>query len=223
MSALIATLHGAGPGRANRDFKPKSRFGAVGIAAMVGFHLVLGYALVSGLARQAIEVVKKPVDATLIEEVKLPPPPPPPKPIVKQEAPKVQAPPTAYVPPPDVAPVATTTAPVITSVQSAEPMAAPTATPPAPPAPAPSVASDIALACPRQIRPETPKKAVDDGIEGTVKAEAHIRGGKVVEVRILSGPRVYHAAVRSAMLRYECVSGAEAELVATQDFSFKIE
>ena len=55
-----------------------------------------------------------------------------------------------------------------------------------------------------------------------VRAQATIRGGVVQEVTILSGPRVFHAAVRNAMLQYKCSSGA-GEVVATQEFEFKIE
>jgi len=51
--------------RAN-DFDPKSRFGPVGIGVMVLFHVLVGYALVSGLARKTIEMIKKPMDATII-------------------------------------------------------------------------------------------------------------------------------------------------------------
>ena len=36
------------------------------------------YALMTGLARHAVEIIKKPLTATVIEELKLPPPPPPP-------------------------------------------------------------------------------------------------------------------------------------------------
>ena len=61
---------------------------------------------------------------------------------------------------------------------------------------------------------------------GTVSALQHLvlsteTAGKVVEVRIVSGPRVFHAAVRHAMLAYQC-SGGDAEIVATQDFTFKL-
>ena len=62
----------------SRQFKPKAGFSPVGIAVMVGAHALLGYALVSGMASKAIEIIKKPLDATIITEVKLPPPPPPP-------------------------------------------------------------------------------------------------------------------------------------------------
>jgi len=62
---------------------------------IVGFHVLLGYALVTGLARKVVEVVAQPLVTDLIEEIKpedKPPPPPPPQ----IERPPVQ------VPPPDV-------------------------------------------------------------------------------------------------------------------------
>lgn len=220
----------------SRQFRPKAGFSPVGIAVMVAAHGLLGYAMVSGMASKAIEMVKKPLDATIIAEVKLPPPPPPPLPpparIEKAEVvPKVAAPPPpAYVPPPDIAPTAVA-APAITAVQTTQAVAPPPAAPPAPPAPPPSPPSvapapekaDMALICPKQVKPEIPKKAIDDGVEGTVKAEVRVRGGKVVDVRIVSGPRALHAAVRAALVRYECSGGADADIIATQDFVFKLE
>lgn len=219
-------------GRAQRDFKPKSKVGTIGIVFMVLFHLGLGYALYAGLGSKVVQLVKKPLDATIIEEVKLPPPPPPPppKPVVKQEVAKVDAPPPpAYVPPAQV--VRNDAPSPIAAVQNAEPVAPPPAAPPAPvvavaapaaPAPPKPVSSDIGVACPKQVRPEPPQKAIDDGISGIVKAEVRIKGGKVVEVKMLSGPKVYYAAVRSAIMQYECASSAD-EVVARQEFDFKVE
>jgi protein TonB len=68
-----------------------------------------------------------------------------------------------------------------------------------------------------------PAKATREGINGSVKARATIRGGKVVAVEILSSqPRgVFDAAVRNAMLQYGCLSGDE-EIRAEQTFDFKI-
>ncbi|MBN9697529.1 MAG: energy transducer TonB, partial [Zoogloea sp.] len=91
---------------ANYHFQPKdpSR-SATGLVVVVGLHVVLGYALVSGLARDIVKVIKKPLDAAVIQEVKLPLPPPPPPKVVKLEAPKLKTPPPpAYVPPPEVTP-----------------------------------------------------------------------------------------------------------------------
>lgn len=201
---------------------------------MVGAHAVLGYALVSGMAGKAIETFKKPLEATIIAEVKLPPPPPPsppppPAPLIEKIhlAPKTAAPPPAHVPPPEV-PVPPSAAPAITAVQTTQavtpPLAAlaPAPSPPAPPAAIPSFRVDMALVCPIQVKPEIPKKAIDDGVEGDVKAEVKVRGGKVIDVRIISGPGAYHVAVRAALARYECSNGGAEEIIATQDFTFKL-
>ena len=220
----------------SRQFKPKTGFGPTGIAVMVAAHGLLGYALVSGMASKAIEIIKKPLDATIIAEVKLPPPPPPPPPpkVVEKivTAPKVAAPPPpAYVPPPEITPPPSA-APAITAVQTTQAVAPPPAAPPSPPAPAPAppappampARADMALVCPKQVRPEVPRKAIEDGEEGTVRAEVRVRGGKIVDVRIVSGPRAYHAAVRAALARYECNTSSDGtETTATQDFVFKLE
>ena len=62
----------------------------IGITFVVLLHILVIYALVTGLARKAVEVIKKPLTATIIEEVKLPPPPPPPPPKRVIEPPKAQ-------------------------------------------------------------------------------------------------------------------------------------
>ena len=67
-----------------------------------------------------------------------------------------------------------------------------------------------------------PRKALQDGTEGVVKAQIHIKGGNILDVTILSGPRVFHAAVRAAMLQYKCVTDG-ADVIATQEFNFKLE
>ena len=71
----------------------------VGIGIVVLMHVLLGWALVSGLARKVVEVIKNPIETKIIEEVKPPPPPPenlPPPP------PKLAPPPPSFVPPPEV-------------------------------------------------------------------------------------------------------------------------
>lgn len=78
------------------------------------------------------------------------------------------------------------------------------------------------MACPTQVRPEMPRQALRERIEGVVRAQARIENGKVKDVTILSGPRAYHTAVRDAMMQYRCVSDS-AEIIATQEFVFKIE
>src|SRR5271165_3428769 len=77
----------------------------VGITVVILLHVVVIYALVTGLARKAIEVIKKPLDATIVEEIKAPPPPPPPQPVIAAvpatppATPPVIAPPAPPQPP----------------------------------------------------------------------------------------------------------------------------
>ena len=88
--------------------------------------------------------------------------------------------------------------------------------------PSPEAAkADIGVACPTQVKPEMPRKALQDGTSGVVRAEVLVSNGVVREVIILGGPRVYHQAVRTAMLQYKCV--ASGEVRATQEFEFRIE
>ena len=67
-----------------------------------------------------------------------------------------------------------------------------------------------------------PRRAMQDGTEGVVRAQALIRDGVVKEVTILTGPRVFHAAVRNAMLQYKCTSES-GDVLATQEFLFKMD
>ena len=89
-----------------------------GLVAVVAFHVVLVYALVHGLARKIVEVVRAPLETKIIEEIKPPPPdkPPPPPP------PKLAMPPPPYIPPPEVqVQVPTVSAPTITAVTTVKP------------------------------------------------------------------------------------------------------
>ena len=198
-----------------------------GLVIVIALHAFLGYALVSGMARKGLNFIKKPLEAVVIQEVIIPPPPPPPPPkkIEKpKEIVKVEAPPPPYVPPPDVAPQVTSNAPVIQSTQVV-PTAPIVIAPPPPPAAPVAIGpkrTTIGLACPTQVPPEMPRKALQDGTEGVVKAQIHIKGGNILDVTILSGPRVFHAAVRAAMLQYKCVTDG-ADVIATQEFNFKLE
>jgi protein TonB len=113
----------------------------VGIGVVLGLHVLLGWALLNGLAQRMVEVIKGPIETKIIEEVK-PSPPPPPENL--PPPPKFAPPPPSFVPPPEVvvnppptvAPVITTTtvAPPPAPVRIAPP---PVAAPPAPPAPPP--------------------------------------------------------------------------------------
>lgn len=67
-----------------------------------------------------------------------------------------------------------------------------------------------------------PRKALQEGSEGVVKAQVLIRDGAVREVTILSGPRIFHASFKAAMLQYKCTADA-TEILAMQEVVFKIE
>ena len=120
---------------------------AVGIGIVAAMHLVLGWALVSGLAQRMVEVIKSPLETKIIEEVK-PPPPPPPENL--PPPPKFAPPPPSFVPPPEVnvnpPPVP---APTITTTTVAPPPAPVAIAPP----PAPVVAPPAAAA-PVRVEPK---------------------------------------------------------------------
>ncbi len=80
----------------------------------------------------------------------------------------------------------------------------------------------IGVLCPNQVPPSMPAKAIRDNIQGTIKAEVLVKDGKVDEVSILSGPRVFHMAVVEAMFEYECLKEPNVRLT-TQEFAFIIE
>ncbi|MDH4051952.1 MAG: energy transducer TonB, partial [Rubrivivax sp.] len=72
---------------------------AVGIGIVIAMHLLIAWALVSGLARRVVDVIKAPIETKIIEEVQ-PPPPPPPENL--PPPPKFAPPPPSFMPPPEV-------------------------------------------------------------------------------------------------------------------------
>lgn len=146
----------------------------VGFGVVLALHLVLGWALVNGLAQRLVEVIKSPLETKIIEEVK-PPPPPPPENL--PPPPKFAPPPPSFVPPPEVMVNAPQVAgPTITTTQVAPPPAPVTVAPPPPPpvvaapAPAPRVPVrtepkiDFATKC---ERPEYSRAARQSEAQGT--------------------------------------------------------
>ncbi len=184
----------------------------IGITFVVAVHALVIYALMTGLARSVVEVIKKPLTATIIEEIKVPPPPPPLKKIV--DPPKVQqAPVQPYVPPPDIPVPAQSTVPVISAVTSAAPtqpyvIAPPAPTvvaPPAPPAPKPAVRKGIVPI--EREDPVYPREAIRAGVsKGHIIARLQIdEKGNVTDVQITVAepPRVFDRAVKSALEKWK--------------------
>ena len=138
-----------------------------GLVVVVILHLILGYALVQGLARKIIEVVRQPLETKIVEEVKPPPPdkPPPPPP------PKLATPPPPYIPPPEVqvqVPVTTPTITAVTAVKPTEPVPPPAApaapAPEKPRAPVKTAAVVDARACEKPSYPAAALRANETGV-----------------------------------------------------------
>jgi protein TonB len=193
---------------------------ATGITVVIILHVVVGYALVSGLARKAIEVIKQPMTTKVIEEQKKPPPPdtpPPPPPKLVQIIP-------TFVPPPEVQ----ISSPVVQAVISnPTPIAPPVYAPPKPVVAAPPAPPSVGTACPnsQQIRTEIkyPAAARKDGIQGEVLVEFTVAtNGEIKDVDVKSSSnRVFNSVSVNAVRQFKC--NAQARDVRVQvPFSFKL-
>jgi protein TonB len=123
-----------------------------GIAFVALLHAVIIYALVSGLGEQAVQVLRQPLEAKIIQEVKPPPeaPPPPPPVLIK--------PPPPYIPPPLVQIAQPPPPPVIVAVTHAKPVAPPPRVVPAAPVVARAAGLDPDQTC---APPQYPEEAAD--------------------------------------------------------------
>jgi protein TonB len=173
------------------------------ITLVVLLHIALGYALVTGLARRVIEVIKQPIETKIIEEIKKPPPDVPPPP-----PPKLAAPPPPFIPPPEINIQVPTIAPppTITTVTTTPPPPGP---PPvaAPVAPAPQPAVRTNFAATYRVNPTFPRQAIKDGVStGRVVAMLTIApNGSVtnVEIRSSSPPRIFDREVIRALSQWK--------------------
>lgn len=164
--------------RIYRGSNEASRGRLIGVGLVVLLHIAFIYALVSGLAEHAVDVLKGPLETRIIQEIKAPPkvdlPPPP----------VLAPPPPPYIPPPEVqirqtpAPVTSTAITVVT-----------TKAPPAAPAEVKHVivqpgaaAGRSACANPDDIYPAVSKEL---GEEGKVLIDALVGAdGSVVQTRL---------------------------------------
>ncbi len=161
-----------------------------GLLIVVGMHVLLGYALVSGLGKKVVDVVK----VTETKVIDAPPPPPPPPPKELPPPPKNLPPPPVYVPPP---PVDVTPPPVQPQIATTNVMPPPPAPephvqapppPPAPPAPAAAVHARPAVinANDPACRPEYPAAALRASATGTTRIKFTVdAAGKVVSAEIV--------------------------------------
>jgi protein TonB len=195
-----------------------------GIAFVLVLHVALAYAVVTGLARKVVDVVKAPLETKIIEEVKKPPPPPetpPPPPKMVQVMP-------TFVPPPEVQ----IQAPVIQQpvISNTSPVAPPVYAPPAPPvqAAAPAGPPSVGYVCPnlKQVMLEEvkfPPQARKDGLSGEVTLEFTVTAaGEVKDITVKSSSnRVFNNASIKAVQQLRC--GAQKADVRLQlPISFKL-
>ncbi|MCE9657826.1 MAG: energy transducer TonB [Burkholderiales bacterium] len=134
---------------AQRQADPRRHL--VGMAVVVLFHVLVVYALVTGLAKRVVEVIRAPIETKVIEEIKKPPPPPE---VVLPPPPKLEAPPPPFIPPPEIQ-IATPPPPQPTiTATTPTPPPAPVTIAPAPPpvvaaapAPAPPAPVSAGVVC----------------------------------------------------------------------------
>lgn len=168
------------------EVSPVRRYGGLSVVVLV--HILVAYALITGLAHKSIDVIMQPVETKIIEEVKPPPPPntlPPPPP-------RMAAPPPPFIPPPEVQIQQPQSPNVIAAPSTVQPAqtqpfqkSVVTAAPPAPtPVAAPPVPAFVDLnAC----KPEYPRSSLLAEEQGTVTvqfvigADAQLVGATVVK------------------------------------------
>jgi protein TonB len=215
---------------AQADSNPR-RF--VGFAVVVIFHALVVYALVTGLAKKMVDVVRAPIETKVIEEIKKPPPPPE---IVVPPPPKLEAPPPPFIPPPEIqianpppAPTITATTPTPPPAPVAiAPIAPPVVAPPAPPPAAPAVLS-AGVVCSNYATVmgdvAYPREAQRQGID---RGEAVVQftltaSGELKDIRAIrsSNPIFARNSVR-IVSEYKC-QGQGRDVTVIVPFGYKLE
>ena len=199
---------------AQRQRDPRKHL--VGIGAVILFHAFVVYALVTGLAKKVVEVVRAPIETKVIEEIKKPPPPPE---IVVPPPPKLEAPPPPFIPPPEIQ--IATPPPVQPTITAVTPTP-----PPAPPAPAP-VSAAVACSNYRQKMGDAsfPREAARAGLEkGEVLMQFTLgAGGEIKNVKAVRTTHpIFARAAQKIVEEYTC-QGQGHEVIVQVPFSYKME
>ena len=212
----------------------------VGFSLVILFHALIVYALVTGLAKKVVDVVRAPIETKVIEEIKKPPPPPE---IVVPPPPRLEAPPPPFIPPPEVQiatppPVAPTItavptppppAPVVIAPAPPPPVVAAEAPAPPPPvvAPPPPVSAGVVCSNYKTVMGEAsyPRDALKAGIE---KGEALVQftlgaNGDVKDVKVLRSTHpIFARASMKLVGEYKC-QGQGRDVVVQVPFGYKVE
>jgi protein TonB len=189
------------------------------IALVVLLHIIIGYALVTGLARRVVEVMKQPLETKIIEEIKKPPPETPPPP-----PPKLAVPPPPFIPPPEVniqVPVVTPPPTITTTTVKPPPGPPPVIQPQVVAPPQPAIRKNYkAISCPE---PAYPRQLLQSGTPGQVNAWVHVTPqGGVSSVEIKSSTnRLFDREVIRAFS--QCKFAAEGTgFIADYDIVFNL-
>ena len=199
---------------------------AIGFTFVVLLHVAIVYALVTGLARKVVDVIKAPIETKVIEEIKKPPPPPE---VVVPPPPKMEAPPPPFIPPPEIQ---IQTPPAVQPTITAQ-----STTPPPPdikPVPQAAVATGPAVVsagvvCSNYAKVmgdvAYPREALRQGIE---KGEANIQftvgpSGEIKDVRAISASHpIFARASVKIVGEYKC-QGQGQDVVVRVPFGFKVD
>ena len=174
-----------------------------GLVVVAILHVIVGYALVTGLAYSAFKKVKDVTSAIEIKEEKPPEEPPPPPPKQEKTPPPIVAPP----PPININPAPPPVQTVITP-PPAPPVVITTAAPPAPPPPpAPSKAKGASVKgnWTQRFNQEYPPSALRQEKEGTVGVRVQVGpDGRVTSCSVTSssGTPDLDAAACAGMQRF---------------------
>jgi periplasmic protein TonB len=202
---------------------------AVGFSFVVVLHVAVVYALVTGLAKKVVDVVRAPIETKVIEEIKKPPPPPE---LVVPPPPRLEAPPPPFIPPPEVQiqtpppvqPTITATTPTPPTAPMAIAPVAPVAAAPAPPAP---MSAAVVCANYATVMGDAgfPREAVRLGLE---KGEAIIQFtlGAAGDIRDVRAVRSTHPVFARNSIRivgeYKC-QGQGRDVLVQVPFGYKLE
>ncbi len=214
---------------AQRQADPRRH--VVGITVVVLFHVFVVYALVTGLAKRVIDVVRAPIETKVIEEIKKPPPPPE---VVLPPPPKLEAPPPPFIPPPEIQIATPPPAPTITATTPTPPPAPVTIAPAPPPvvaaapAPAPAfVSAGVVCSNFKTVMGDAafPREASRLGIE---RGEAVIQftltaSGEIKDVKAIRSSNAIFARQSIRLIgEYKC-QGQGHDVLVQQTFGYKVE
>jgi len=156
----------------------------IGIGSVILLHILLVYALVSGLATSAIDVIKKPLEIKIIAAPLAPPPPPT---VTPPPPPQLTEPPPPYIPPPLIQVQQPTPPPVFAVTTTVRP------TIPTKMAPTPALSTNVSVVCPNvstiaaQLSDSFQEIANGDGIDSasvtvefSIGSDGQVSGAHVI-------------------------------------------